>query len=569
MPKKKPKPMPDASGRMPVSASLPPATGIRHPASLALVLAICLIALAAVRIVATYPETGLTWDEPAYLACGLQYMAQHVYRYVVQHPPLALLMSALGPYLDGVRPLNAQNFYLEGVAEMYRSGHPERELYLMRLGILPFFLLAASVVYLWARRHFGNAVAVVSTGLFTVLPPVLAHGGLATTDMPLTGCLAAAFFALLLWAEEPTWKHSLLLGITTALAVVSRFTALGFLPAAAVFALLAYIVVERPGISGLSAAAKARALPFGLAVITGAVAIWAVYSFSFGKALGWNVSLPAPELFDGVSFALAHNSTGHPGYLLGAVRTTGWWYFFPVVLSVKTPAGFLLLLGIGTGRCWAQRGKLVYWLPLAFSMGILMPAISSKVNIGVRHILPVYAGFSIVAAIAVVDLVRRAQTRHLAGLGAGLAAAALVVWIVVSGAAQHPNYLAYFNEARWLRSPENILVDSDLDWGQDTIRLARRLKELGATQVNFNTLNQTADRLMVWPGFPPVQDINPVKPAEGWTAVSPTMWKVSQYGLEHRYPNLEPWFAYLKPVERVGAYLLYYLPPGSIPPQQR
>ena len=562
MSRKKPttKQMPDVSGRMPAKAQ-PPATGIRHPASLAL----CLVILAAFRIVAAYPETGLTWDEPGHMACGMQYLSQHVYRYEAQHPPLARVMSALGPFLDGVRPLNGRNQDLEGVAEMYQSGHPQRELHLMRLGILPFFLLAAAVVYLWARRHFGNAVAVVSIGLFTMLPPALAHAGLATTDMPLTGCLAAAFFALLLWAAEPTWKHSLLLGIATALAVVSKFTALGFLPAAALFALLAWMVVERPGMSGLSAAAKARALPFSLAVVTGAVVIWAVYSFSFGKVPGWNVSLPAPELFDGVKFALAHSSTGHPAYLLGEVRTTGWWYFFPVVLSVKTPAAFLLLLGMGTWLCWAQRGKLVYWLPLAFSMGILMPAITSKVNIGVRHILPVYVGFSIVAAIAVVDLLRRAPTRR----WAGLAAAALVAWTLVSGAAQHPNYLAYFNEVKWLKSPESILVDSDLDWGQDTVRLARRLKELGAPQVNFNTLNQTAGRLVVWPGLPPVQDINPVKPAEGWTAVSPTMWQVRQYGLEHRYPNLEPWFAYLKPVERVGSYFLYYVPPGSIPPEPR
>ena len=556
--------MPDASVTIPERGWRLPRIAIGHPASLAI--AIGLVALATLRIVATWPETGLTWDEPGHMACGMQYLAQHVYRYEAQHPPLARVMSALGPYLDGVRPLNGQNQDLEGVAEMYRSGHPGRELNLMRLGILPFFLLAAAVVYLWAGRHFGNAVAVVATGLFTMLPPVLAHGGLATTDMPLTACLAAAFFALLLWAEEPTWKHSLLLGIATAFAVVSKFTALGFLPAATLFALLAYIVVERPGRSGLAAAAKARALPFGLAAITGAVAIWAVYSFSFGKVPGWNLSLPAPELFAGVNFALAHSVKGHPfpAYLLGEIRNAGWWYFFLVVLGVKTPIGFLLLLGTGTWLCWAKRAKLVYWLPLAFSLGILIPAMTSKVNIGVRHILPVYVGFSIVAAIAVVDLMRRAETRP----WLALPAAVLVVWMAISGAAKHPNYLAYFNEFGG-EHPEKILLDSDLDWGQDTIRLARRLKELGATQVNFSALNQTADRLVVWPGLPSVRDINPLKPAEGWTAVSPTMWQIRQYGLAHRYPNLEPWFAYLKPVERVGSYFLYYVPPGSIPPEHR
>ena len=527
-----------------------------------LVLAVCLIVFAALRIVSTYSETGLTWDEPGHMACGMQYLAQHVYNYEAQHPPLARVMSALGPYLDGVRPLNGKNQDLEGVAEMYKTGHPERELTLMRLGILPFFLLAAAVLYLWARRHFGNAVAAVATGLFTLLPPVLAHGGVATTDMPLTGCLMAAFFALLLWAEEPTWVHSVLLGVTVTLAVVSKFTALGFFPAAALFALIAYLVAERPGVNGLIAAAKARALPFAVAVVTAMVAIWAVYSFSFGKVSGWEISLPAPKLFEGINFALYHSNKGHAAYLLGEIRNTGWWYYFPVVLAVKTPLGFLLLLGIGTALCWARRAKLVYWLPLAFSMGILIPSMTSKVNIGLRHILPVYAGFSIVAAIAVVELMKRAQTRK----WTGLVAAALVVWMVYSGAAQHPNYLAYFNEFGG-DHPERILVDSDLDWGQDTIRLARRLKELGATQVNFNTFNQTADRLMVWPGFPPTKDINPLKPAEGWTAVSPTTWQIRQYGLEHRYPNLQPWFAYLHPVERVGSYFLYYVPPGSIPPQ--
>src|SRR5713226_6630380 len=109
MSKKKPKTkrMPDAGCQKPVSVSLAPATGIRHPASL--LPALGLIAFAALRIVATWPETGLTWDEPGHMACGMQYLAQHVYRYEAQHPPLARVMSALGPYLDGVRPLNGQN----------------------------------------------------------------------------------------------------------------------------------------------------------------------------------------------------------------------------------------------------------------------------------------------------------------------------------------------------------------------------------------------------------------------------------------------------------------------------
>src|SRR6266496_2150444 len=89
-----------------------------------LVLAFCLIALASLRVVSTYSEMSPTWDEPGHMACGLQYLAQHVYKYEAQHPPLARVMSALGPFLAGARPLGIKNQDQEGVAVMYHDGHP-------------------------------------------------------------------------------------------------------------------------------------------------------------------------------------------------------------------------------------------------------------------------------------------------------------------------------------------------------------------------------------------------------------------------------------------------------------
>ena len=115
----------------------------------------------------------------------------------------------------------------------------------MRAGILPFFLLACLVVFFWTRHTFGSPAAALATLLFTLVPPVLAHAGLATTDMGLAACLGAAFFALILWAESPTWKRSVLLGLAGASAVLCKFTALGYLPAAAVFALLAWGLVAQ------------------------------------------------------------------------------------------------------------------------------------------------------------------------------------------------------------------------------------------------------------------------------------------------------------------------------------
>jgi hypothetical protein len=523
-------------------------------------LAVAFVAVALFRIFSTYSVTFATFDEPTHIACGLQYLAEHVYRYEPQHPPLARAAVALGPFLSGARPLHTVKPEPEGVKLMYQSGRPESFLASARLGVLPFFVLAAVTVYLWTRRYFGGAAAVLSTALFTLVPTVLAHAGVATTDMGLTGCLTAAFFAMLVWAEQPTWLHSVLLGLATGLAAVSKFTALGFFPAAAVFAAITWFFVVRPGTNGATAAAKARALPFVVAVVTGAFVIWAVYLFSFGKPHGWSFSVPGPELFEGVAFASYHNSKGHAAFFFGELRNTGWWYFFPVMFFLKTPLAWLLLVVAGLLFCFRRRMQLAYWMPLAYALGSLIPSMTSRVNIGSRHILPMTAGLAIVAGLGLFRFLEDAPHKK----WAAVAAALLPLWLIASGALQHPNYLGYFNELA--PTPhDTIVVDSDLDWGQDAIRLGHRLKELGATQVNYSTFTVTPQQLSVWPGLPNVRDINPLRPAEGWTAVSPTLSVVGQYGLNHRYPNIRPWFTYLQPQERVGALLLYYVPPGSLP----
>ncbi len=410
----------------------------------------------------------------------------------------------------------------------------------MRLGILPFFWLACLVVFLWARRISGAPVAVIATGLFTMIPTVLAHAGLATTDMALAACLGAAFYCLLLWAETPSWKNGLLLGVATAFAALSKFTALGFLPAATVLALILYLLVKRPGWKELSALVRARAASFGLAVLTGAFVIWAGYWFSYGKVPGWDLSLPAPEFFDGIRSAMRHSSEGHAAFLLGEISDKGWWYYFPVALAVKTPMALLLLIFAGLWQCWKHRAKVAYLAPAAFSLGILLTAMTSKVNIGVRHILPVYIGFAIVAAVALAHLLRKANPLP-------WVAAFLVVWMAASGAIRHPDYLAYFNEFV-LSHPEDVLVDSDLDWAQDVIHLSKRLRELGVTKVAFNIYPP----LIPLYHLPECIRVNLAAPTETWTVIRPTDAKYVAWGMRRR-----PWYEGVEPTERVGAFLLY------------
>lgn len=514
----------------------------RH--SVALFLA--LVALASVRIVATYTVFNHTIDEPAHIACGMEWLDKKVYRYEPQHPPLARVMVALGPYLAGAHAWGKRDMNDEGGAILYTGNRYDRMLALARLGILPFFWLGALVVYLWARRSFGEAAAFFTTLCFTFIPPVLAHAGLATTDMALAVTLGAAFLAMLAWAGRPSWTRSVLFGAALAAAILSKFSALAFFPAVALSAVVFYVAIETPSPAQVLAWIRPRLLPLALAAVVASTIVWAGYRFSFDK---W----PAPELFAGVRAVMDHNRKGHPGYLLGENRDTGWWYFYPVVLSVKTPLALLGLLGIGAVICWKRRGNTAYWIPLAFPVGILAIAAFSRINIGVRHVLPVYLAFSIVAGVG-------AEWLWSSGVTARWILAGLLLWMTASSALSHPDYLPYFNALAGNR-PERIAVNSDLDWGQDMKRLAARLREVGAAQVAFDPL--IVARLEAVHGFPHIQRLNPQAPAPGWNAVSLTMLKVFRMGLNQNYPDFKLWTDRIPPTERVGkGVLLWYIPPG-------
>jgi hypothetical protein len=570
----------------PARPSVPPAAGPAAPQKPALeivpflerhsrVLIAALILLGTIRIVATYTVFSHTFDEPAHLACGMEWLDKGVYRWEPQHPPLARVAAALGPYLAGVRSQNTPNrdiysMTFEGLAILFsgqgQSGQSyDRTLALARLGILPFFWIGCLAIYWWAKRYLTKAAAVIAVFLFSFLPPILAHAGLATTDMACTAFLAAAFLAAVVWIEEPTPRTGALFGLAAGLAIVSKFSTLPYFAAAASIALIWYYFAARLSLAGLVDRARRRLPSLALAAALAFLVIWATYRFSFGQVFFANISLPFPELYAGIRDVLQHNAEGHPGYLLGTRSNNGFWYFYLVDLAVKTPLALMVLFVLGLSPSLRQGSKLVRpWLPVAFCAGILAVALFSHINIGIRHVLPLYAGFVLVAAVGAVRLIELADARRWAGWLAIL----LFVWYGASSLWSHPDYLPYFNALAGSH-PENIVVDSDLDWGQDMKRLAARLRDAGAPEVYFLPMDTVAaergdfeKRL----GFPHViSEINALAPSAGWNAVSLTCLKQRRLGLRDRRPDLQPWpDRILDSGELIGKSVrLWYFPPRA------
>jgi len=513
-----------------------------------------LVLIASLRIAATYTVFNHTADEPAHIAAGMQWLDEHRYLYEPQHPPLARVAAALGPYLLGTRSQGTPGTGLdlesvEGERILDHGHHYDLTLAMARLGILPFFWLACLTVYLWGRRYYGKPVAVIALFFFSFLPPILAHAGLATTDMALTAFLGMAYIAALGWAESPTGKNALVFGLSTGLATISKFSSLVFFPAALALALAGYLWFQRPSPSLLLRAVKQRLPSFGVAVAAGALVIAWIYRFSFSA------------FFAGIRAVVQHNAEGHYSYLLGRRSTSGFWYFYPVVLAVKTPLALLVLVALALWGTFRERNRLRReWPVLAFAAGILVVALFSRINIGVRHILPVYFGFSLLAAAAVAEWLERGRTRAWVRATLGV----LLVWFAGSSVWCHPDYLAYTNELAG-SAPEKVLADSDLDWGQDMKRLAERLRQVGAKEVTF-TRSIPADYEGEF-GFPTITPSSPLAPSPGWNAVSLSLWKVRRLRLLNTHPEVVLWPDRVPPGERVGkGLMLWHFPPPPAAP---
>lgn len=276
-------------------------------------------------------------------------------------------MSAVGPYLLGIRS-QGKEAQQEGTGILYSGGRYDRNLAASRLGILPFFIVAAITVYVSANRAFGPPVAVMAVLLFTSLPAVLAHAGLSTTDMALTGFLGAAFLSAHLWAEHPSLKRSAVFGVTAALATLSKLSFLAFFPVCAAVSLVCYFAIHRATFRPRLRALAANWFPYtrGLAVAAAiaALVVWAGYRFSFGNSQFVGARVPAPELFSGIQEVINHNKEGHATYLLGERSWSG--FFLPVYIgfAIIAAGGLAYRLDVARKAAWAKTaaGLLTLWL---------------------------------------------------------------------------------------------------------------------------------------------------------------------------------------------------------------
>ncbi|MDQ2832863.1 MAG: glycosyltransferase family 39 protein [Acidobacteriota bacterium] len=456
------------------------------------VIAVALLVLFATLLITSSRQESQTFDESVHLLAGFEYWKHGDFGRNPEHPPLAKLLAAAPllsmnlkdppvlpiPYFKGQDMINGGQFlYSSNADAILQRG---------RFVIVLLSLTLALLVFFAAREMFGPPAALLALGLFVFEPSLIAHGALVTTDMPLACLFFASIYAFYRFAQRPTFARLALTATASSLTIITKHSGVLLFPVLVLLALTEIFTGEKRREPAKNRTPLVRyALALLLIAAVSYAALWAIYGFRYAARPGhlqivpalasfaagiphpWQRSLIAslaahrllPEAYlYGWADILQISSTRY-SYLFGRLYSAGHWFFFPAVFVIKTTLTLLaLLVLVPFARLHGRTREFRFLLvpPLFF----FLFAVASMVNLGIRHLLPIYPFCIVLAgAAAAAFAVRSTATR--------VAIAALLLFTVVSSLHAYPDFLAYSNEA--FGGPAHtyrVLTDSNADWGQ-------------------------------------------------------------------------------------------------------
>lgn len=343
------------------------------------------------------------------------------------------------------------------------------------------------LLWLAAKSLYSTSAANFVLALFAFSPSLIAHFSLAATnDGAMTLMLFATVFQLCRWRNNRSWPQTLLLGLVLGGLAIAKASSLPFF----VMAFILMLVLKPDSIALRPAEWNWRQA--ATAFLISCLIIWGGYRFHVSKITlaandiqmrvaipnrqdpvirnssgAFQISIPVPafEYIQGLGYQLGHDQRGHSGFLLGRTYRGGSPLYFPVVAALKWPTIVLALLLAAAGLILLRRTPRLrnFALWAAFPVLYLLLAEFSKLNLGERYILPVYA-FALLLCGSLWQFTRGRRTV----LALLLVALAVHVADVLRYA---PDYLSYFNLFVKPATSHQLLSDSNVDWGEGLVAL--------------------------------------------------------------------------------------------------
>jgi len=530
------------------------------------IFACALLALMALLAGGAAWREAVTFDEVAHIGAGVSYWQKLDLRLNEEHPPLAKLIAAIPLVLRGTRAdyahvswTNSAKFlpnaflgeWVFGEWLLTRWNDPVRTLAWARLPMLLLTLVLGWVVFSYARKIGGDWGGLLCLAAYVSTPTFIVFGPLVLTDLAVTlFCLLTLWRFADLW-RDPTSKNMLLFALCLAGALLSKFSSglLFFVFGAFAWSTRLRALPQQPPdrpehrawrrlrwrwtLKGIALAAILVYFAYFLLSLNQSTNVL----YLIGHSAAWvpvrRVLMPPWLYLRGLlMFAIM---SSRPTFLLGRGYSHGVWFYFPVVLALKSTLGFLGLMALALGLALERKrdpqrisaipqNVALHWRLLWISLMMFAAAcMLSRLTISLRHFsIPLVLLILMLAPLPrmLASLKLRAPSWSRAAMAA---TAVFVAGSLFSVARAYPYYFPYFNALTRSHPPYWWASDSNVDWNQALPEVRKFAEQHGLQVVDLDPYGSNDPTVFVPQArFWNCQDPTPAD-TDQWVIVSSNM----------------------------------------------
>ncbi len=551
----------------------------------------------------SYREDALTMDELAHIPAGYSYLSQQDFRINPEHPPLIKDLSAVPLLFLDLNFPSESAAWQEGINEqwifgndfIFNSGNNADQLiFWARLPMLLTLITLGWFIFWWTKKEFGQKTALITLFLFSFSPTFIAHGRLVTTDVGAVLGLVVATYFWLKFLRKPSTKNTIIAGLAFGFAMLLKFSLALLIPFFGIITLF-YIFIEN----------KRLFEYLGKAILIGLIGvvfvIWPVYQLHIinyppERQARDTAEMIEPTLFNplreflifiadkpiirslgyyftGLVMATQRTLFGNTTYFLGKLNNASFTSYFPTVYLLKAPFALHLLTLTSLFLVFFKKTKknnrkikekissrFPEFSMLVFLLIYWTTSISGNLNLGIRHLLPVFPFTYILISVCLVSFIEETK-KPIIKKSLSFLTIFCLTWYAAASLFTYPHYIAYFNEIVGTDNGFRYVVDSNYDWGQDFKRLIKWIEKndverikidyFGGADVNYYLPNK-AEQLIPYLGV-----------QKGYIAVSATH---RQAGVGEPVPEFNfnegyyRWLEDFEPIARAGkSIFIYYI----------
>lgn len=574
-------------------------------------------------------------DEVPHIGAGYSYLVKRDMRLNPEHPPLAKDLAALPLlFLKLKQTAFKSEFWQTDINGQWNFGrqlifgsgnNADLIAHAAKITMVVFFVLAAILIYKWAKLLYGNAGGLIALTLFAFSPTVIAHSRFVTTDVPALFGVLLATYCLIQHFKTSTRKSLFIAGLAFGVALLLKFSTFLLVPYFLLLA-MAYGLINIH--NKFRAAGQMVWCAIKIFVIGFVLVVWPVYYFhtvgypperqyrdtqsllssygnrKFADPVVWASNKPILRAVAhyGLGLLMVNQRAigGNTTYFLGEVSRFGWQHYFPIVYFLKESLAWWTMVLIAVLYAawqwkypikeWVNRGyhwvrknfdefAMLLWLIIYWGLSIY-----STLNIGVRHLLPVYPFAIILVSGQLAKIVSRHRnsgktySAEVVNIKNGsertpkfyiliFTLCILLGWYILETIRVYPYFLTYFNQiAGGPAGGHRYVVDSNLDWGQDLKRFSDWVKENNVSKIELDYFGWAdpyyylRDRY-IWTNSTKYRDANDFKArnqSDGWLAVSATFLMGSQGPYDDPKDPNYLWLNSYRPVTVIGNSIFVY-----------